>query len=226
MRVSCRWVVQVLAVVLVMFLLAGCLPDRPSAGRGTPVRRVLVLGDSISHGLFGTTARVNEPLQQRLSQRRIAVRVIGTAAETPIDTWSGNPTWQNLMRWWVAAENPDTIIIQSMLFNDSANPSRQAQYRTAMRQLLDEAQRRGAHVYLVRHGVPAPRAEARNLAVAERLQAEAASGRGISRIPVDLWLQSCERPFHTDGWHLGPNGQRCHADALVAAVDQLRGAIR
>jgi lysophospholipase L1-like esterase len=226
MQVSSRRIVHVLAVVLAMFLLAGCLPDKPSAGRGTPVRRVLVLGDSISHGLFGSTARVHEPLQQRLSQRKIAVRVAGNAAETPIDIWPGNPSWPNLMRWWVEAENPDMVIIQSMLFNDSANLARQAQYRTAMRQILDEAQRRGAHVYLVRHPVPAPRAEARNLAVAERLQAEAAAGRGISTIPLDTWINSCDRPFHTDGWHLGPNGQRCHADALVAAVDQLRDANR
>jgi hypothetical protein len=222
MRGTKRRFIHVVAVLAAIVLLAGCLPDRPSSGRGTPVRRVMVLGDSITHGLFGTTARVHEPLGHRLMQRRINLRVAGAAAETPIDIWPGNPTWQNVMRWWVEAENPDMIIIQSMLFNDSGNLARQAQYRTAMRQLFDEAQRRGAHVYIVRHGVPAPRQEAQNLAIAERLQAEAAAGRGISTIPLDAWLHSCDRPYHTDGWHLGPNGQRCHADAFVAAIDQLR----
>ena len=48
----------ILALALVgIMVLGACQPERPSAGRNTPVRRVLIVGDSMTWGLFGTTSR-------------------------------------------------------------------------------------------------------------------------------------------------------------------------
>ena len=207
----------------VMLAASACLPAQPSAGRGTPVKRVLVIGDSLVHGLFGTTRRVVEPLGAALADRGVATRFEGYPGETPIDTWPTNSSgWVERVRAQVASFDPDVVVIQSVLFPDPDNPARRGQYLASMRSLLDIAQSRGAHVYLVNHH-QAPGAferHARN--VAQDLQAQAAQGRGISAIPLDWWLANCSAPFTADGWHLSASGQRCHTLAVVHAVDQLR----
>ena len=58
----------VLAVLVALFASA-CLPSTPSSGRATPVRRVLLLGDSVTYGLFSTSPRVHEPLSAMLADR-------------------------------------------------------------------------------------------------------------------------------------------------------------
>lgn len=218
--------VHAVALLLAVAVLAGCQPERPSAGRGTPVRRVLVMGDSITHGLFGTTPNVHGFLQERMRQRGVAVTIGGFPGENPTWVWPGHPRWVDVLRQRVQTENPDMIVIQSMLFPDAGIPEQHAVYLAAMREILDVAQSRGAHVYLVKHASPPAknRREQLELAVVEQLQTQASAQRGISWIPLETWLAICDRPTSSDGWHLSSNGQRCHADAVTAAVDQLRKA--
>ncbi|MCP4435841.1 MAG: hypothetical protein GY812_10175 [Actinomycetia bacterium] len=212
------------ALLGLMMLTAACLPAQPSAGRGTPVKRVLIIGDSIAHGLFGTTPKVHSRLTAALADRGVALRIDGYPGENPIDTWPSNSTgWLDRMRAQIAAFDPDMVIVQSMLFPDPDNPARRELYLGGTRALLDIAGSRGAHVYLVNHPIPPGAQEAHARAVAQSLQAQAAAGRGISTIPLDYWLGSCDRPYVSDGWHLSANGQACHTLAMVAAVDQLRG---
>lgn len=223
MRGTRRRVLSVIVALAAVALVAACEPPpRPSVGRGTPVKRVLLIGDSITHGLFGTTPRVHEELNRRLAERGIHLSIGGFAGENPVDPWFSNPRWIDVMNQKVAAENPDMIIIQTMLFPDAGLPERQAAYRVAIRDLIASARSRGAHVYLVKHPTPLYAKEQLELAVAERLQGEAGAGKGISWIPLDKWIGACKDPYSRDGWHLSGNGQRCHADAVTAAVDQLR----
>jgi lysophospholipase L1-like esterase len=226
MRGTRRKTFHVLAALLAVAVLAGCQPDRPSVGRGTPVRRVLLIGDSITHGLFGTSPKVHGYLNDRMRQRGIALSIGGFAGENPLGVWDGHPRWVDVLRQRVATENPDMIIIQSMLFPDAGNTQKQAQYLAAMREILDVAQSRGAHVYLVKHAPPPRLKEQLELTVVERLQGQAGARRGISWIPLNAWIANCNRPTIADGWHLSGSGQNCHAGAVAAAVDQLRDANR
>ncbi len=213
------------AVALVLLLATACIPEKPSAGRSTPVRRVLVLGDSISYGLFGTSPRIHDPLGQMLADRGVSLRVTGFPAENPIFTWPGNFPWLLRMQHEVETWNPDMIVIQSTLFADADQPGRIDAYRSAIGQLMDLARSRGAHVYIVsHHGVPGTK-EARQRDIAQALQAQAAASRGISTIPLDWWMQRCAAGTSTDGVHLTYAGQRCHALAVTFAVDQLRDVV-
>lgn len=218
-----RRVVSVALVPLALLVLTGCLPAAPAAGRATPVRRVLVMGDSVAFGLYGTTPQVHAPLRRLMADRGVAVTIDGFPGETPLDSWPGNPAWVDRMRWWVAAEDPDVVIIQSTLMLDATNPARQSAYLAATRSLLDVAGSRGAHVYLVSHPAPPGATERRERDIAQSLQAQAAAGRGVAVIPLDWWMARCAGGTVADGWHLSAKGQDCHALALAVAVDQLRG---
>ncbi len=213
-----------LAVALVA-VAAGCRPAEPATGRAGRVRVVLVLGDSVTYGLFGTTPRLHERLARRLADQHVRLVVDGFPGETPIDTWPGNPSWADRLRGDIERENPDMVVIQSMLFPSATDPARQDAYRAAIRGLYDIAQSRGAHVYVVSHPEPPVASERDELRVAQRLQAEEASGRGISTIPLDWWLNRCKGAYVTDGWHLSAKGQECHASAVAVAVAQLRAAV-
>lgn len=226
MRGHSRRFVHVLIALVLVAVLAACQPPRPSAGRGTPVKRVLIIGDSITHGLFGTTPKVNSYVQERLAQRGISVTIGGFAGENPIGVWANHPQWIDVMRQRIQNENPDMVIIQSMLFPGAGDTALQAQYLAATRELIDVAKSRGAHTYLVKHAPPPKLKEQLELAVVERLQGQAGAGKGVSWIPLDWWIANCKNPTSSDGWHLSANGQRCHADAITVAVDQLRDANR
>jgi hypothetical protein len=225
MRAPARSALALLAVPALLLLVA-CQPAQPSSGRGTPVRQVLLLGDSLSFGLFGTTPQVHQPLRQRMAARGVSVVVDGFPGENPVDRWPGNPSWEERMQAWIAGQNPDMVVIQTTLFPDAHVPLRQFAYGAAFRRLVDIAQSRGAHVYVVSHPAPPPGAERRNWEIAQRIQADAVAGRGISTIPLDRWLANCRGGFVADGWHLSGEGQRCHADAVTAAVDQLRSRVK
>lgn len=214
----------VLAVLVALFASA-CLPSTPSSGRATPVRRVLLLGDSVTYGLFSTSPRVHEPLSAMLADRGVGLHVTGFPAENPIFTWPGHLSWSLRMRHEIETWNPDMVVIQTMLFTDADRPERVAAYRSAIAELMDLAKARGAHVYIVsHHGVPGT-SWARERDVAQSLQASAASSRGISTIPLDWWMQRCEGGVIGDGVHLTEAGQRCHALAITFAVDQLRDTV-
>lgn len=207
-----------------LLLITACLPAAPAAGRDEPLRRVLVLGDSITFGAFGATPGVTPDLEKMMADRGLEVRVIGFPASTPIAAWDGVP-WSDKLLYSVNAWDPDMIVIQSILYPGGQDDATHDDYRAAVSTLLDIAQSRGAHTYLVRHARPPKEPEGSELAIAEQLQAEAASGRGVETVPLDAWLASCDRAYVDDGWHLADNGQKCHAVALSAAADQLRGAI-
>ncbi len=184
------------------------------------------MGDSVVHGLFGATPRVHDRLAAALADRGVQLRIDGFPGETPIDTWPSNTLgWLDRMRTQIAQFDPDVVIVQSMLFPSPDDPARRQHYLAVTRALLDVAQSRGAHVYLVNHPVPQGPAEAHARAVAQSLQAEAAAGRDISLIPLDWWLARCDGPYVWDGWHLSSAGQACHTLAVIAAIDQLRGIV-
>jgi hypothetical protein len=210
--------------VLALVLAVACEPVQPSAGRATPVRRVLVLGDSITFGLFTTTPPVHHHLRARLAARGVELRIEGFPGEQPLEPWPGNPRWADRLAAAVQQFDPDMVVIQSLLFPGGTDPARQAAYRTAIAELFDIARSRGAHVYTVIHQRPVPQDQADNAAVAQQLQAEAAAPRGISSIPLDWWLARCPAPF-ADGWHLTERGQECYADAVTTAVAQLQRAV-
>ncbi|NLA35025.1 MAG: SGNH/GDSL hydrolase family protein [Actinobacteria bacterium] len=214
------------AVALALIALTACLPNEPAAGRTTPVRRVLVLGDSLAYGLFFATPSATPALSQRLAQNNISLRLIGGPGGTVVEPWPGTAPWLEQLSGAVASFDPDVVIIQSTLFPDWSNPERQAAYRTAITAAYDIAQSRGAHTYIVAHH-RGNDADARSAAdTAERLQAEAAAGRGISTIPLTWWLDRCGRhPYIYDGQHLNAAGVGCYADALNAAVNQLRNSV-
>ena len=202
----------------------GCLPA-PTTGRPGPVRRVAVLGDSISWGLFSTTPWVRDELASRLRKRRVDLTLIGGPAETPLLSWPGWAPWIDELRNTVATVDPDIVIVQSMLFPGADDPANQELYRTAVRELLSVAQSRGAHVFVVMHAAPPSPTEARETFIAQSIQADEATGLGIGVIDLGAALRRCRRPFVTDGWHISAAGQRCHADAVVAAVDGLRRSL-
>jgi hypothetical protein len=210
-----------IALILGFTLLAGCLPTQPSAGRGTPVRKVLVLGDSMTFGLFSATPRLHEKLVGPMADRGISLVVSGGAGDTPLLPWPGSPPWSALMKGLVADHDPDMVIVQSTLFPDPTGP-RQTAYRAAMTELLDLARSRGAHVYVVSHPTPPGATDRTSRDVAQAIQRDIAASRGISTIPLDWWLGRCAGWASPDGWHLSEAGQRCHALAVTAAVDQLR----
>lgn len=220
-----RLVVATAVVGCVALFASACLPAAPSAGRATPVRRVLVLGDSLTYGLFGTTPRLHGPLSRLLSDRGVGVHLTGFPGETPIDLWPGGMSWGRRMRKEVSAWDPDMIVIQSTLFPDPDSPARRAAYSVAMDDLIAVARSRGAHVYLVSHPAPPTALDRRQRDVAQKLQAAAAEGKGISTIPLDWWMQRCEGGTVSDGWHLSAKGQDCHALAIASAVDQLRSSV-
>jgi hypothetical protein len=128
------------------------------------------------------------------------------------------------MRWWIADQDPDMVIIQSTLFVNPT-PERQQEYRAAITELFDIAQSRGAHVYIVSHQLaPNPKDHDEAL-VAQGIQGDVAASRGISTIPLDWWIARCPSPTLLDGWHLTANGEDCYADGISAAVDQLKRAV-
>ncbi|MFV0317879.1 MAG: SGNH/GDSL hydrolase family protein [Microthrixaceae bacterium] len=220
-----RAVGALVAVCLLAVLATSCLPVAPSLGRGTPVRRVLLLGDSVAYGLFGTSPRVHEPLTAMLADRGIETHVTGYPAENPIFNWPMNLPWLLRMQHEIETWDPDMVIIQTTLFVEADEPGKVEEYRKAIAELMDLAQSRGAHVYIVKHhGVPGtPEAHQRD--VAEVLQNQAAAPRGIFTIPLDWWMDRCAGGLMGDGVHLTEAGQRCNALAMTYAVDQLRGAV-
>lgn len=220
-----RVVVAATLAACVAVFAAACQPAAPSAGRATPVRKVLVLGDSVSFGLFGTTPRLHEPLTRLLADRGVDVHLTGFPGETPIDTWPGHLSWGLRMRHEVTTWNPDMIVIQSTLFPGADAPARRSAYSSAMDDLIAVARSRGAHVYLVSHPAPLTGPERHERDVAQQLQATAAAGKGISTIPLDWWMARCAGGTVSDGWHLSAKGQNCHALAIAAAVDQLRAKV-
>jgi lysophospholipase L1-like esterase len=213
-----------LAATALLFLATACLPAAPAAGRPGPVRRVLVLGDSITFGAVGASPGVGPDLERLMGDRGLELRVIGYPASTPLAAWDGVP-WSDKLAYSVAAWDPDMIVIQSILFPGGADPARHDAYRSAVARLFDIARSRDAHTYVVHHARPPREPEGSELAVAEQLQAEAALGRGIEAIPLDEWLGYCDSPYISDGWHLSASGQKCHATAIAGAVDQLVDAV-
>jgi hypothetical protein len=218
---------KVLAVVLALTVLAACQPERPASGRATPVRKVLLIGDSITHGLFGISPRVHGFLDPQLDRRGIDLQIGGFSAETPLFHWKerGNPSWRLYLKDRIDRWNPDVVIIQTMLFPDGGNPYKQAEYLEQMKILIDTAQSRGAHTYVVRHPRPPEAQERYELEIAERLQLQAGAGKGVSQIPWDWWGTRCRGGFLGDGWHLTAQGQTCFTNSLLAAIDQLRDAV-
>ena len=217
-----RTTVLVVVALVAAVLLGACQPERPSEGRGTPVRRVLIVGDSMTWGLFGTTPRLHERIRSVLEDRGIRTRIIGSAGGTLLDPWPGEPRWVDLLRPQIDGWNPDVVIVQSTLFPGAADPARQAAYVAAARELFAVAGSRGAHVYTVGHNEPPAAAQRNERDIAQYLQAVVA-GPAVSRIPVDWWLARCERPYSADGWHLSASGQECHSLAISVTIDQLRG---
>lgn len=213
-------------VVVVALLSSACQPAAPAAGRAGPLKRVLVLGDSVTYGLFSTTPQLEPTLRPLLADRGIALHVTGFPGENPLDTYPGHFSWSLRMQHEISTWNPDMVVIQSTLFPGPHSQQRQDAYRKATRELIALAKSRGAHVYVVsHHRAPNPSdANARDLV--QRIQGEVASEvGGVSTIPLDWWMQRCGGGTVGDGWHLSAKGQRCHALAVVTAVEQLRGAI-
>jgi lysophospholipase L1-like esterase len=212
-----------LALAMVAAVASACLPAAPSSGRGTPVRQVLLVGDSLTWGMYGTSPRIHEKLGPILADRRVGLTVAGFPGESPIYNWPGNPTWVDQVRWWVARKNPDMVIIQNTVIGgDHRNADVRARYQQGMAALMDAARSRGAHVYIVANPVaPADRQD--EWRTVERIQADLARPRGISTIPVIEHMDNCSGAFIADGWHLSDKGQNCHSLAYALAVDQLRG---
>lgn len=212
-------------VTLLAFLSAACLPPVPTPGRAGQVKRVLILGDSVTFGLFGTSPQVQTPLRVMLADRGVDLHVQGFPAENPLFVWPGHFGWSLRMQHEVSTWDPDMIIVQSMLFPDSDDAARRTAYSNAIAEIFDIARSRGAHVYTVSHHVPPGTEWSRGREVAESLQAEAAASRQIQRIPLDWWMARCPDGVIGDGVHLTEKGQRCNALAIITAVDQLRSAV-
>ena len=211
-----------LAVALVG---VGCLPSAPAPGRPGPVRKVALIGDSLTFGLFGTTPRVESNLASKLAASGIRLTVDGGPGDTLEKPWPGRPRWEELLRARINTDDPDVVIIQSVLFPGGADPANHDSYFRAAIRLIDIARSRGAHVYLVRHHRPTNGTEFNAAEIAERLQAQAAEGRGVEFVPLNWWLDRCKGPFSADGWHLAAPGVECWANAANAAVNQLRNEI-
>ena len=225
-RSPLRRSIRLVPLVALLGVLVGCLPAAPATGRPGPVRKVAVLGDSLTYGLFGTSPSVEQPLRTRLAASRISLTIDGGPGDTIPMSWPGRPSWADQLQARIDRDDPDVVIIQSVLFVDAQVPANQAAYRAAAARLLDIAQSRGAHVYFVRHHRPTDETERRAAEIAESIQAEVAAGRGVEFVPLDWWLARCSGgAYLKDGWHLSANGVRCWADAANAAVNQLRNAI-
>lgn len=209
-------------VVLGALLLGACQPERPSDGRGTPVRRVLVVGDSITFGIFGTTPTIRPALLERMGARGIATRIVGFPGNNLLEPWEGQPSYADEVRYHVASFDPDMVVIQSIAFPQGADPARQQAYVRAATEVIRLARARGAHVYIVSHHDPRDPVIRQQKQIAEFIQG-AVAGPGVSKIPLDWWMSNCRQPTGSDGWHLSASGQECHAAAVTAAVDQLRG---
>ena len=215
-----------LVMLSVLVLLAtGCLPSGAATGRETPVRKVALLGDSLTWGLFGTTPTVDSPLRSRLAASGISLTIDGAPGDTLDIPWPGRPRWADLLQARINQDDPDVVIIQSILFPGANDPANYAAYRAAASKLIEIAQSRGAHVYFVAHHRPTDETEYRAADIAEKLQAEAAAGHGVPTIPLNWWLDHCRAPFSTDGWHLSAEGEVCWANAANAAVNQLRNKV-
>lgn len=224
-RAPRRRAVGLLAVALVGVLVLGaCQPERISVGRANPVRKVLIVGDSMTWGLFGTSPRVHERIVPVLADRGIETRILGSAGGTILEPWSGQPRWIDQVRPQIQTWNPDVVIVQSTLFPGATDPARQQAYIAAARELFGVAGSRGAHVYVVGHNDPPAAKERNERDIAQYIQALVA-GPGVSRIPVDWWLARCNQPYISDGWHLSASGQECHALAISVAIDQLRAVV-
>lgn len=208
-------------VAIGLVVLSACQPAPPS-GRSTPTRRVLLLGDSITWGLFGTTPGVQPELVPQLQRRRIRLTVIGGPASTPITPWLNATPWEQDLFRVVATENPDIVIIQTMLLPNAEDPAVQVQYREAVRRLYDIAQSRGARTFRVIHTASPDPASAATTAIAQAIQEDEGANRGIGVIPLNTALERCVDPFVSDGFHVSGSGQRCHAAAVVAAIDSVR----
>lgn len=224
-RLRSRSLQPALAAAALLLLTTACLPSTTATGRPGPVRKVAVLGDSLTWGLFGTTPTVEAPLRERLAASGIALTLDGGPGDTVATPWPGHSPWVDQLQARVAADDPDVIVIQSVLFPGADDPAKQDEYRVALRRLLDIAQSRGAHVYLVNHHPPTNATEFRAAVIAQQLQAEVSAGRGIPTIPMDWWMARCDRAFVFDRFHLAANGERCWADAVTAAVNQLRNEV-
>ena len=221
-RSARRRSVGLLALAMVAALVLGaCQPERPSVGRGTPVRRVLIVGDSMTWGLFGTTPRVHERIVPVLADRGIDTHIVGSAGGTILEPWPGSKRWVDEVAPEITSWNPDVVIVQSTLFPAATDPARQQAYIAAARELFRVAGSRGAHVYVVGHNDPPAAKERNERDIAQYIQALVA-GPGVSRIPVDWWLARCTAPYSPDGWHLSASGQECHSMAISVAIDQLR----
>jgi lysophospholipase L1-like esterase len=206
-------------------LATACLPSAPATGRPGPVHKVEIIGDSITWGLFGTTPSVEASVRARLAAEGISVTFDGGAGDTLQTPWPGHADWASALQARIDRDNPDVVIIQSMLFPGAGDPASDDAYLHAASHLLDIAQSRGAHVYLVAHHRPTNATELHNAIFAQMLQGQAASGRGVPTVPLDWWLAHCRAPFASDGWHLSADGERCWATAATAAINQLREAV-
>lgn len=212
-----------LALVAVAALLLGaCQPEKPSDGRGTPVRRVLLVGDSIALGIFGTTPTIHPPLWRRMGERGIDTRIVGFPGNNLLEPWEGQASYLDQMRFNIASYDPDMVVIQSIAFPRGTDRARQDAYVRAATEVFRVARSRGAHVYIVSHHDPADPVIREQKRIAEFLQ-EVVAGPGVSKIPLDWWMANCRGGTGSDGWHLSAAGQECHAAAVTAAVDQLRG---
>jgi len=211
-----------LLVLAIALLATACLPSETAAGRPGPVRKVALLGDSLTFGLFGTTPGVADPLRERLGASGLSVTIDGGPGDTLQTPWPGHANWADLLQTRVDQDDPDVVIIQSILFPGAENPANHDSYLRAAQKLIDIGQSRGAHVYFVQHHRPNNSTEFNAAEIAERLQGIAAEGRGIGVIPMNWWIARCASPYAFDGWHLSGNGVRCWADAANAAINQLR----
>ncbi|MFN8052358.1 MAG: SGNH/GDSL hydrolase family protein [Acidimicrobiales bacterium] len=209
----------------IIVLATACLPSGAATGRLTPVRKVEVIGDSLTWGLFGTTPTVESALRSKLAASGISLTLDGGAGDTLDTPWPGRQRWDTLLQARIDRDDPDVVIIQSILFPGANDPANYPAYRAAASRLIEIAQSRGAHVYLVAHHRPTDATELQAADIAEKLQAEAAAGHGVPTIPLNWWLDHCRSPFSNDGWHLSGEGEVCWANAANAAVNQLRNAV-
>lgn len=216
-----RSVVAVALVAVAALVLGACQPEKPSEGRGTPIRKVLIVGDSMTFGVFGTTPLLRDAVWTRLKARGVDTRVVGAAGSTLVEPWPGRPSYAELVRTNVASLDPDVVIIQSTLFPGGADPARHDAYIAATQRVISLARARGAHVYLVDHHDPREPDVRREKEVAQYIQAVVA-GPGVSHIPLDWWIANCRGGTVADGWHLSAAGQECHAQAIAVAIDQLK----
>jgi len=181
-----------------------------------------VIGDSVTWGLFGATPWIRTEMEKRMYVRRMSFTMDGGPAENAMQTFLSPTPWVDRLAARIAADDPDVIIIQSSLFDGADDPANQDTYRRAFTALIDMATSRNAHVYVVTNHVPPDPKFASELAIGEWIQAQVIDGRGISTIPMDLWMDLCRGAYIADGIHLTDAGVQCYSNALAAAVDQLR----